>query len=153
MRRREFIGRSGLIGEAASTLFGRGSSAQSVPKRPLIGWAGAAPAGTPAGANVPQFILDLTFGNFVKGVSEFGYEQGRNINIIKRFDMFTGRVATMEEVVALVKPDIIAVPTSARRRSPKGDLDDTDCLWSARGRGSSRLDCQRCSPRRKRDGH
>src|SRR3954470_19008265 len=118
MRRREFIGRFGLFGAAAaSTFFGRGSRAQSVPKRPLIAWAASPPAGTPAGANVPQFILDLTFGNFVKGLSEFGYEQGRNINIIKRFDMFTGRVATMEEVVALVKPDIIAVPTSARRRS------------------------------------
>src|SRR3954453_12801424 len=105
MRRREFIGRFGLIGAAASTLFGRGSIAQSVPKRPLIAWAGAPPPGTPAGANVPPFILDLTFGNFVKGLSEFGYEQGRNVDVIKRFDMFTDRVATMEEMVALVKPD------------------------------------------------
>ena len=113
MRRREFIGRFGLFGAAAaSTFFGRGSRAQSVPNRPVIAWAGAPPAGTPAGANVPQFILDLTFGNFVKGLSEFGYEQGRNVNVIKRFDMFTDRVATMEEMVALVKPDVIAVPTT-----------------------------------------
>jgi len=113
MRRREFIGRFGLFGAAAaSTFFGRGSRAQSVPNRPVIAWAGAPPAGTPAGANVPQFILDLTFGNFVKGLSEFGYEQGRNVNVIKRFDMFTDRVATMEEMVALVKPDIIAAPAT-----------------------------------------
>jgi putative ABC transport system substrate-binding protein len=112
MRRREFIGRFGLIGAAASTLFGRGSRAQSVPKRPLIAWAGAPPAGTPAGANVPQFILDLTFGNFAKGLSEFGYEQGRNVDVIKRFDMFADRVPTMEEMVALVKPDIIVAPAT-----------------------------------------
>ena len=59
-----------------------------------------------------NYILDLTFGNFVKGLSEFDYEQGRNVDVIKRFDMFTDRVATMEEVVALVKPDIIAAPTT-----------------------------------------
>ena len=73
MRRREFIGRLGLIGSAASILFGQGSNAQSAPKRPIIAWAGAPPAGAPAGANVPQFILDLVFGNFVKGLMEFGY--------------------------------------------------------------------------------
>ncbi len=112
MRRREFIGGFGLIGAAASTLFGLGSSAQSAPKRPLIAWAGAPPAGTPAGANVPQFILDLTYGNFVKGLSEFGYEQGRNVDVIKRFNMFADRVPTMEEMVALVKPDIIVAPAT-----------------------------------------
>ena len=113
MRRREFIGRLGLFGAAAgSTFVGQGSNAQSAPKRPIIAWAGAPPAGAPAGANVPQFILDLVFGNFVKGLSEFGYEQGRNVNVIKRFDMFADRVATMEEMVALVKPDIIIAPAT-----------------------------------------
>ncbi|MDN4983331.1 ABC transporter substrate-binding protein [Bradyrhizobium sp. WYCCWR 13022] len=112
MRRREFIGRFGLIGAAASTLFGQGSNAQSAPKRPIIAWAGAPPAGTPAGLNVPQFILDLVFGNFVKGLSEFGYEQGRDVDIIRRTDMFTDRVATMEEMVALVKPNIIVAPAT-----------------------------------------
>jgi putative ABC transport system substrate-binding protein len=61
---------------------------------------------------VPQFILDLTFGNFVKGLSKFGYEQDRNVDVIKRFDMFTDRVATMEEMVALVKPDVIVAPAT-----------------------------------------
>jgi putative ABC transport system substrate-binding protein len=112
MRRREFIGRFGLIGAAASTLFGKGSNAQSAPKRPIIAWAGAPPAGAPAGVNVPQFILDLVFGNFAKGLLEFGYEQGRNVDVIKRFDMFADRVATMEEMVALVKPDIIVAPAT-----------------------------------------
>ena len=113
MRRREFIGRFGLIGAAAaSALFGRGSSAQSVPKRPVIAWAGAPPAGTPAGAHVPQFLLDLTFGNFVRGLLEFGYEQGRNVDVIRRTDILTDRVPTMEEMVALVKPDIIAAPAT-----------------------------------------
>ena len=59
-----------------------------------------------------QFILDLTFGNFFKGLSECGYEQGRNVDVIKRFDMFTDRVATMEEMVALVKPDVIVAPAT-----------------------------------------
>ncbi|HUN99225.1 MAG TPA: ABC transporter substrate-binding protein, partial [Bradyrhizobium sp.] len=61
---------------------------------------------------MPQFILDLVFGNFVKGLSEFGYEQGRNVDVIKRFDMFTDRVATMEEMVALIKPDVIVAPAT-----------------------------------------
>jgi putative ABC transport system substrate-binding protein len=99
LRRREFIGRFGLVGAAvASTLFGRGSSAQSVPKRPLIAWAGAAPPGV----KTPQFILDLTFGNLVKELLEFGYEQGRNIDIIRRTDIFRDRVPSIEEMVALV---------------------------------------------------
>jgi len=109
MRRREFIGHLSVIGAAAaSTLFGQGSSAQSVPKRPLIAWAGAAPPGV----KTPQFIVDLTFGNFVKGLLEFGYEQGRNIDIIRRTDIFRDRVPSIEEMVALVKPDIIAAPAT-----------------------------------------
>ena len=109
MRRREFIGHLSVIGAAAaSTLFGRGSSAQSVPKRPLIAWAGAAPPGV----KTPQFIVDLTFGNFVKGLLEFGYEQGRSIDIIRRTDIFPDRVPSIEEMVALVKPDIIATPAT-----------------------------------------
>lgn len=109
MRRREFIGYLSVFGAAAgSTLFGRGSSAQPVPKRPLVAWAGAAPPGV----TTPQFIVDLTLGNFVKGLSEFGYEQGRNLDIIRRTDMFRDRVPSIEEMVALLKPDIIAAPAT-----------------------------------------
>jgi putative ABC transport system substrate-binding protein len=60
----------------------------------------------------PQFILDLTFGNLVKGLLEFGYEQGRNIDIIRRTDIFRDRVPSIEEMVALVKPDIIVAPAT-----------------------------------------
>src|SRR4051794_10287583 len=96
MRRREFIGHLSAIGAAAaSTLFGRGSSAQSVPKRPVIAWAGAAPPGV----TMPQFIVDLAFGNFVRGLLDFGYEEGRNIDIIRRNDMFRDRVPSIEEMV------------------------------------------------------
>ena len=113
MRRREFIGHLGVIGAAAvSTMLDRGSRAQPVRKRPVIAWAGAPPAGAPAGVNVPQFILDLVYGNFVKGLAEFGYEHGRNVDVIKRFDLFTDRVATMEDMVALVKPDVIVAPAT-----------------------------------------
>ncbi|MCP1767623.1 ABC transporter substrate-binding protein [Bradyrhizobium japonicum] len=109
MRRREFIGYLGVFGAAAgSTLFGRGSIAQPARKRPLIAWAGAAPPGV----KLPQFIVDLAFGNFVKGLSEFGYEQGRNIDIIRRMDIFRDRIPSIEEMVALLKPDIIAVPAT-----------------------------------------
>lgn len=109
MRRREFIGYlSGFGAAAISTLFGRGSSAQPVRKRPLIAWAGA----PPPGVTTPQFIVDLTLGNLVKGLSEFGYEQGRNIDIIRRTDIFQDRVPSIEEMVALLKPDIIAVPAT-----------------------------------------
>jgi putative ABC transport system substrate-binding protein len=79
-----------------------------VPKRPLIAWAGAAPPGV----KTPQFILDLTFGNLVKELLEFGYEQGRNIDIIRRTDIFRDRVPSIEEMVALVKPDIIVAPAT-----------------------------------------
>jgi putative ABC transport system substrate-binding protein len=104
MRRREFIGHLGLISAAAaSTLFGRGSSAQPVPEHPLIVHVSAPPPGTV----VPQFIIDLTFGNIVKGLSEFGYDRGRNVNIIRRVEIFPDRVATIEEIIALLKPDIL----------------------------------------------
>jgi putative ABC transport system substrate-binding protein len=107
MQRREFIGHLSVIGAAAaSTLAGRASSAQSVPKRPLIAWAAAAPPGV----KTPQFMIDL--GNFVKGLLEFGYEQGRNIDIIRRIDILPDRVPSIEEMVALVKPDIIAAPAT-----------------------------------------
>ena len=109
MRRREFIGRFGLIGAAAaSTLFSRGSSAQSVSKRPLIAWAGA----PPPGMQLPRFIVELAFGNFIKGLLEFGYERGRNVDVVVRTDMFPDRVPAIEEMVALVKPDIIVVPAT-----------------------------------------
>jgi putative ABC transport system substrate-binding protein len=54
----------------------------------------------------------LTFGNLVKGLLEFGYEQGRNIDIIRRTDIFRDRVSSIEEMVALVKPDIIVAPAT-----------------------------------------
>jgi putative ABC transport system substrate-binding protein len=54
----------------------------------------------------------LTFGNLVKGLLEFGYEQGRNIDIIRRTDIFRDRVPSIEEMVALVKPDIIVAPAT-----------------------------------------
>jgi putative ABC transport system substrate-binding protein len=56
--------------------------------------------------------VDLTFGNFAKGLLEFGYEQGRNIDIIRRTELFRDRVPSIEEMVALVKPDIIAAPAT-----------------------------------------
>lgn len=93
-------------------MFSRGSSAQPVRRRPVVAWAGAPPAGAPAGVNVPQFILDLVYGNFVKGLADFGYEHGRNVDVIRRFDMFSDRVATMGEMVALVKPDVIVAPAT-----------------------------------------
>ena len=104
MRRREFIRGLGLIGAAAgSTLFGRGSIAQSEPEHPLIAFVGA----PPPGSVVPQFIIELTLGNIVKGLSELGYVKGRNINIIRRADIFPDRVPTIEEMIALLKPDIL----------------------------------------------
>jgi putative ABC transport system substrate-binding protein len=54
----------------------------------------------------------LTFGNFVKGLFEFGYDQGRNIDIIRRTDIFRDRVPSIEEMVGLLKPDIIAAPAT-----------------------------------------
>jgi putative tryptophan/tyrosine transport system substrate-binding protein len=109
MRRREFIGIFGGIGTAAaSTLFGPRTSAQSVPRRPVVVWAGASPPGMVS----PQFILDLTFGNFVQGLSDFGYEQGRNFDLIRRTGIFPDRAATIEEMVDLTKPDIIAAPAT-----------------------------------------
>ncbi|UPK30523.1 ABC transporter substrate-binding protein [Bradyrhizobium sp. 195] len=61
---------------------------------------------------MPQFIVDLVFGNFIKGLSDFGYEQGRNIDIIRRTDILRDRVPSIEEMVALLKPDIIVAPAT-----------------------------------------
>lgn len=107
MRRRDFLG-LGVLGAAGSTLFGPGSSAQPVRKRPVIAWAGA----PPPGMKLPQFMVELVFGNFVKGLSDFGYELGRNIDIIRRTDVFPDRVPSIEEMVALLKPDVIAAPAT-----------------------------------------
>jgi putative ABC transport system substrate-binding protein len=61
---------------------------------------------------LPQFLVELAFGNFIKGLLEFGYERGRNVDIVLRTYMFPDRVPTIEEMVALVKPDIIVVPAT-----------------------------------------
>jgi putative ABC transport system substrate-binding protein len=60
----------------------------------------------------PRFIVELVFGNFIRGLLEFGYERGRNVDIVVRTDMFPDRVPTIEEMVALAKPDIIVVPAT-----------------------------------------
>ena len=149
MRRREFIGRFGIIGAvAASTSFSQRTSAQSAPKPPVIAWAGAPPPGMVS----PQFIIDLTLGNFIKGLSEFGYEEGRNVNLVRRTRIYPDRVPTIDEMLALVKPDIIVAPATLEAVAAHR-IDDTDCLCGSRGRGPSRLDCQRSSSWEERYRH
>jgi putative tryptophan/tyrosine transport system substrate-binding protein len=110
MRRREFIRDFSLWGAAtaASLLPCRNSIAQSETKRPLIAWLGA----PPPGMSVPPFIVELTFNNFIRGLSNAGYAHGRNIDVIRRTEVFPDRTPSIEELIAKLTPDILVAPAT-----------------------------------------
>lgn len=92
MRRREFIRDFSLWGAAtagAALLPCRNSTAQSEIKRPLIAWAGA----PPPGRSLPPFMVESTFNNFMRGLSDAGYVQGRNINVVRRAEVLPDRAS------------------------------------------------------------
>jgi putative tryptophan/tyrosine transport system substrate-binding protein len=97
LKRREFVA---LLGGAAAAwpLF---ASAQVSPKRPLIAWLGA---GTPQPS---EAFID----NFLRGMRELGYVEGRNFDLVRRFtDGYQDRLPALTEEVIRLKPDVILAP-------------------------------------------
>ncbi len=110
MRRREFIARLGCFcGAAAASMFARRASGAQTPAKPLIAWLGAPPPGMSA---PPQFVVDSTFNSFVQGLSDIGYVQGRDVRIIRRSEVFAERIPTIEEMIAHLRPDLVAAPAT-----------------------------------------
>ncbi|MGY8682203.1 ABC transporter substrate-binding protein [Bradyrhizobium sp. UFLA05-153] len=75
----------------------------------MIAWVGAPAAGMPA---PPQFVIALAYGNFVQGMTDIGYVQGRDIDIVRRLDVFSDHVASVEEVIERFKPDVLVAPAT-----------------------------------------
>jgi putative tryptophan/tyrosine transport system substrate-binding protein len=72
--------------------------AQALPKRPLIAWLSG---GT-------QTSSALFAGNFLQGMSEFGYVEGRNFDMVYRFsEGFQDRLPALAEDVVRLNPDVI----------------------------------------------
>jgi len=110
IRRRELLT---LLGGAAATVMRpRPALAQAPSKRPLIAWisGGARQLGE-------SFIE-----NFLRGMTDLGYVEGRNFDIVYRFtEGYQERLPAITEEVVRLKPDVIlataAVTTVAARRA------------------------------------
>jgi putative tryptophan/tyrosine transport system substrate-binding protein len=91
IRRREFIT---LLGAAAWPSAAR---AQASPKGPTIAWIGTSPQ------------LNASFiENFLRGMRELGYAEGRNFEMLYRFtDGYQERLPALTEEVIRLKPDVI----------------------------------------------
>ena len=91
--RREFI--TLLGGAAAAWPFA--ARGQASPKRPTIAWIGTSPQ------------LNASFiENFLRGMRELSYAEGRNFDMLYRFtDGYQERLPALTEEVILLKPDVI----------------------------------------------
>ena len=97
MRRRDFIT---LLGGAAAA-WPLGARAQVSSKRALIAWLGASRR-EPA-----QDFID----NFLRGMRELGYVEGRNFDMVYRFtDGYQDRLPALTEEVIQLNPDAILAP-------------------------------------------
>jgi putative ABC transport system substrate-binding protein len=94
MRRREVI--TLLAGAAAAWPFG--ARAEVAPKRPLIAWLSGGTAQFSAG------FVD----NFLRGMRDLGYVEGRNFDMLYRFaDGYGDRLPALTDEVVRLKPDVI----------------------------------------------
>jgi len=62
--------------------------------------------------SLPPFIVELTFNNFIRGLSNAGYAHGRNIDVIRRTEVFPDRTPSIEELIAKLTPDILVAPAT-----------------------------------------
>jgi putative tryptophan/tyrosine transport system substrate-binding protein len=101
VRRREFIT---LLGGAAAmplAFWPLAARAQAMPKRPTIAWL--------SGGNA-QFSASFVE-NFLRGMKELGYIEGRNFDMLYRFtDGYQERLPAFAEEVIRLKPEIILAP-------------------------------------------
>ncbi len=93
MRRREFVT---LLGGAVAA-WPLAARAQASPKGPTIAWIGTSPQ------------LNASFiENFLRGMRELGYAEGRNFEMLYRFtDGYQERLPALTEEVIRLKPDVI----------------------------------------------
>src|SRR5262249_9908208 len=93
-KRREFIT---LLGGAAAA-WPLVAHAQVSPKRPLVAFLSG---GT-------QTSSSIFIGNFLQGMSEIGYVEGRNFEMVYRFsEGYQDRLPVLAEDVVKLKPDVI----------------------------------------------
>ena len=98
MRRREFIT---LLGGAAA--WPCNGWAQSPPKRPLIGFLGAA-----SKAKATRY-----YDGFALGMRELGYLEGRDYGFLDRYaDGDASRLPSLAEELVRLKPDVIVATTT-----------------------------------------
>jgi putative ABC transport system substrate-binding protein len=94
------IGRRKLIAILAGTAVAwpLAGVVHALPKRPLIAWLSG---GT-------QTSSSLFVDNFLRGMSELGYVEGRNFDMVYRFsEGFQDRLSALAEDVVRLKPDVI----------------------------------------------
>jgi putative tryptophan/tyrosine transport system substrate-binding protein len=96
IRRRELLT---LLGGAMVAVMGpRAARAQASSKRPLIAWISG---GT-------RQVAESFIENFLRGLTELGYVEGRNFDIVYRFtEGYQERLPTLTEELVRLKPDII----------------------------------------------
>ena len=96
IRRRELL--TLLGGAAAAVMRPRAARAQAPSKRPLIAWISGGTRQLAA-----SFIE-----NFLRGLTELGYVEGRNFDIVYRFtEGYQERLPALTEEVVRLKPDVI----------------------------------------------
>jgi putative ABC transport system substrate-binding protein len=101
MKRREFItliGGAAASSVACSVAWPLAARAQVSPKRPTIAWISG---GT---REVAASFIE----NFLRGMRELGYVEGRNLDMLYRFtDGYQERLPALTEEVVRLKPDVI----------------------------------------------
>jgi len=110
LRRREFL--TLLGGTAAAAIGPRAALAQVPSKRPLIAWISG---GT-------RQLGESFIENFLRGMTELGYVERRNFDIVYRFtEGYQERLPTVTEEVVRLNPDVIlataAITTVAARKA------------------------------------
>jgi putative ABC transport system substrate-binding protein len=101
MKRREFItliGGAAASSVACSVAWPLAARAQVSPKRPTVAWISG---GT---REVAASFIE----NFLRGMRELGYVEGRNLDMLYRFtDGYQERLPALTEEVVRLKPDVI----------------------------------------------
>src|SRR5260370_798748 len=96
--RRNFIALVGGAAAAGSVLRPLAAPAQASPQRPTIAWISG---GTRQG-------VASSIENFLRGMKELGYVEGRNFDMLYRFtEGYQERLPALTEEVVRLKPDII----------------------------------------------
>src|SRR5262245_43570497 len=140
------IGRRELLAAlgSAAAAWPLAARAQAPPKVPTIAWIGTSPQ------------LNASFiENFLRGMRELGYAEGRNFDMLYRFtDGYQERLPALTEEVIRLKPDVIlAAAVIYAVAARKGHVDNSDRHAGARRCRSFGLDSKRSTTGGQRHGH